>query len=114
MKTLDISRRRFLRNTGIVGGGFVVGFSLTGCGASAPALSAVEGGFTPNAFLQITGDAIRFYVPRDERGQGVTTGLTTLIAEELDIDPQNITLELAGAHPDYTNPDFGIQGTGEF
>jgi len=112
MKTLDISRRRFLRNTGIVGGGFVVGFSLTGCGPNAPALSAVEGGFTPNAFLQIAGDAIRFYVPRDEMGQGVTTGLTTIIAEELDIDPQDITLALAGAHSDYSNPDFGIQGTG--
>ena len=112
MKTLDISRRRFLKNTGIVGGGFVVGFSLTGCGPSGPALSAVDGGFTPNAFLQVAGDAIRFYVPRDEMGQGVTTGLTTIIAEELDIDPQNIAVELAGAHEDYTNPDFGIQGTG--
>lgn len=112
MNTLDVSRRRFLRNTGIVGGGFVVGFSLTGCGPNTPALSAVEGGFTPNAFLQIAEDAIRFYVPRDEMGQGVTTGLTTIIAEELDIDPQNITLALAGAHPDYLNPDFGIQGTG--
>ena len=112
MKTMDISRRRFLRNTGIVGGGFVVGFSLSGCSKNTPALSAIDGGFTPNAFLQVAGDAIRFYVPRDEMGQGVTTGLTTIIAEELDIDPQRIQIELAGAHSDYSNPEFGAQGTG--
>lgn len=112
LSTIDLSRRRFLRNSGIVGGGLVVGFSLTGCGPSSPALSSIDGGFTPNAFLQITGDAIRFFVPRDEMGQGVTTGLTTIIAEELDVDPHTIDVALAGAHPDYANPDFGAQGTG--
>jgi len=112
MKTVNLSRRRFLRNSGIVGGGLVVGFSLTGCGTSPPALAAVTGSYTPNAFLQISPESIRFYMPRDEMGQGVTTGLTTIIAEELDVDPSTIRVELAGAHADYANPAFGMQGTG--
>ena len=112
MKTVNLSRRRFLRNSGIVGGGLVVGFSLTGCSTSRPALTTVTGSYTPNAFLQISVDSIRFYVPRDEMGQGVTTGLTTIIAEELDVDPSSIRIELAGAHADYANPAFGMQGTG--
>lgn len=109
----NYSRREFLRAAGIAGGGLVVGFSLTGCGAGAPPLKALAGAFAPNAFLQITPDnQVRFYCPRDEMGQGVTTGLTTLVAEELDVAPSNVLVEFAGVHPDYANPDFGAQGTG--
>ena len=46
-------------------------------------------------------------------GQGVTTGLTTLVAEDLDVAPLRFIVELAGPHEDYGNPDFGgMQGTG--
>jgi len=109
MKT---SRRGFLKLTGFAGGGLVLGVSLTGC-SSDPAISSVDGEFTPNAFLQITPDnQVIFYCPRDEMGQGVTTGLTTLIAEDLDVQPQNIDVRFAGAHADYKNPEFGVQATG--
>ena len=113
MSTVNLSRRRFLRNTGIASGGLVVGFSLNGCSTPALPINTPEGAFTPNAFLQLgTDNSIRFYCPRDEMGQGVTTGLTTIISEELDINPQSVLVELASAHPDYTNPDFGAQATG--
>ncbi|GIR69278.1 MAG: hypothetical protein CM15mP74_05290 [Halieaceae bacterium] len=43
---------------------------------------------TPNAFLQVLPDnTIRFYTARSEMGQGVTTGLATLVGEELDVNP---------------------------
>ncbi len=113
MSTVDYSRRRFLRNSGIAGGGLLVGFSLTGCSTSAPPLKPLAGALAPNSFVQITPDnRILFYCPRDEMGQGVTTGLTTLVAEELDVNPAAIQIELAGPHPDYSNPAFGAQGTG--
>ncbi len=114
MSSINYSRRGFLRTAGIAGGGLVVGFSLSGCSSSAtPPLSTIEGAFAPNAFLQLTPDnTIRFYCPRDEMGQGVTTGLATVIGEELDVDPANFLIELAGAHGDYANPDFGLQMTG--
>jgi len=113
MNPLNLSRRQFLKNTGIVGGGLVIGFSLSGCSTPPWPIAEVEGGYSPNAFLQFTPDnAIRFFCPRDEMGQGVMTGLLTLIAEELDVDPQRFTLDFGSVHPDYNNPGMGVQATG--
>jgi isoquinoline 1-oxidoreductase subunit beta len=113
MNTVNLSRRKFLKSSAIVGGGLVVGFSMTGCAVSNPSVVVMPGGLVPNAFVQITPDnQVRFYCPRDEMGQGVTTGLGTLVAEELDVDPQVLIVSLPGAHSDYKNPLFGMQGTG--
>ena len=108
-----LTRRHFLKSSSIAGGGLVVGFSLIGCGDTPPALSSAEGTMAPNAFLQISSDNnFTFYCPRDEMGQGASTGLATLIAEELDVAPWHFDIQWAGVHPDYNNPDFGVQGTG--
>ena len=113
MSSVNYARRRFLRNSGIAGGGLLAGFSLGGCSSSVPPLKPLAGAIAPNAFVQISPDnQVVFYCPRDEMGQGVTTGLTTLVAEELDVDPTAFIVELAGAHADYANPAFGTQGTG--
>ena len=113
MNTVNFSRRSFLKATGIVGGGLVVGFSLSGCSSSELPIVMSKNGFVPNAFLQITPDNnIKFYCPRDEMGQGVTTGLGTIIGEELDIHPANLDVAFAGAHGDYVNPAMGVQVTG--
>ena len=47
-----------------------------------------------------------------EMGQGVTT-VSTLVGEELDVNPLDMEIRLAGAHK-LREPDFGMQGTGEF
>ena len=113
MSIMNVSRRGFLKSSGIVGGGLVVGFSLSGCGRAPLPIEPEVGGFVPNAFLQISPDnSIRFYCPRDEMGQGVTTGLATLIGEELDVDPAAFDVVFAGVHPDYNNPDMMVQNTG--
>jgi isoquinoline 1-oxidoreductase/isoquinoline 1-oxidoreductase beta subunit len=115
MNTVNVSRRRFLQTGAVTGGGLVVGFALTGC-SSAPAplpVSSTEGAWTPNAFLQVLPDnTIRFYTARSEMGQGITTGLATLVGEELDVNPLDMDIRLAGVHEDYVNPLFGMQGTG--
>ena len=115
MNTVNVSRRRFLQTSAVTGGGLVVGFAITGC-SSTPAplpVASTEGAWTPNAFLQVLPDnTIRFYTARSEMGQGVTTGLATLVGEELDVNPLDMEIRLAGAHEDYVNPDFGMQGTG--
>ncbi|MEM7221015.1 MAG: xanthine dehydrogenase family protein molybdopterin-binding subunit [Pseudomonadota bacterium] len=109
-----LSRRRFLRNTGIAGGGLVVGVSLSGCGTDmALPIARLDDAFVADAFVQITPEnAVRFYCARDEMGQGVTTGLATLMGEELDIDPAVMDVQFPGAHPAYANPGMGVQGTG--
>ena len=113
MKSVNVSRRSFLRTTAVVGGGLVVGTTLAGCSRDPLPIDKLSNSLIPNAFLQITPDnAIRFYCPRDEMGQGVTTGLATLVGEELDVDPAAFTIELAGVHSDYNNPGMGVQGTG--
>ena len=67
--SMNMSRRKFLKTTGIVGGGLVVGFSLAGCAPGELPIDLSETGFIPNAFLQITPDNnVRFYCPRDEMG----------------------------------------------
>lgn len=113
MTTFNPSRRQFMRTTAIAGGGLAIGFGLSGCGSDPFPAAIAPGSFVPNALIQITPDnLIRFFCPRDEMGQGITTGLATLVAEELDVDPQRIQLDLGGVHEEYANPEFGIQGTG--
>ncbi|WP_257266377.1 twin-arginine translocation signal domain-containing protein [Endozoicomonas sp. ONNA2] len=81
------SRRSFLKKMGIVGGGLVVGMPLTAC-ANTKLPNTMAGDLQPNALLQITANNdFYFYLPRSEMGQGVYTGLTTVLAEELDVHP---------------------------
>ncbi len=115
MNTVNVSRRRFLQSGAVAGGGLVVGFSLSSCSSTSAPLpvDGAQGAWTPNAFLQVLPDnTIRFYTARSEMGQGVTTGLSTLVGEELDVNPLEMEIRLAGVHTDYVNPDFGMQGTG--
>ena len=107
MNVQQISRRQFLKATGVTGAGLILGISLSGCSEKAPAVKPVAGAFIPDAFIQVTPDnRIIFYCPRDEIGQGVTTGLTTLVAEELDVNPAAIEIRLPGVHADYNNPEL--------
>jgi isoquinoline 1-oxidoreductase beta subunit len=45
-------------------------------------------------------------------GQGVATALPMLVAEELEADWSRVRIEFAPADKAYTNPLFGMQGTG--
>ena len=113
MTARNVSRRRFLQATGIAGGGLIIGFGLGGCGSARPPFEPAADSVAANAFLQITPDnVVRFYCPRDEMGQGVTTGLATLIGEELDVAPWRMDIVFPGPHRAYVNPEFGAQGTG--
>ncbi len=113
-----LTRRRFLEITGSTAVGLVVGIPLlraetSGELAPDPIPYALDAAFEPNAFLQITKDnQVHFYLGYAEMGQGVYTGLATLIAEELDVEPQAISIHLAGAHEAYNHPIFKLQITG--
>ncbi len=106
----QITRRDFLETTGAAGAGLVIGFHLPagrrfGAGSAAP--------FAPNAWLRIGADeSVLVVVDRSEMGQGVTTSLPMLLAEELDADWSKIRIEFAPADKAYINPMFGMQGTG--
>ena len=105
------NRRDFLKTLGIVGSGLIVEVSLSGCATRLP--DAPDDNFQPNAWLQITPqNDIIFYLHSVEMGQGTMTGLTTLIAEELNTAPHLITVKTAPVHPDFINPVYGVQITG--
>ena len=112
MSAIKLSRRGFLKATGLVGGGLLIGYIATPGGTS-PAVIPGDGAIAPNAFIQITQDnQIIFYSPRDEMGQGINMGLATLIAEELDVPVDKIQVEFASVHDDYRHPEYWVQGTG--
>jgi isoquinoline 1-oxidoreductase beta subunit len=108
----DLSRRGFLKAAGVVGGGLVLGFFVPGANKLARAADAKKA-ITPNAFVRIApDDTITVAINRLEFGQGVSTSLPMLIAEELDADWSQMRFELAPAGAIFVDPVFGIQMTG--
>ncbi|PYP08223.1 MAG: twin-arginine translocation pathway signal protein [Gemmatimonadetes bacterium] len=100
-----MERRDFLQVAGTIGAGLVIGFKIPSRRGVAP--------FAPNAWLRIgTDDSVLVIVDRSEMGQGVTTSLPMLLAEELEADWTKIRFEFAPADKAYINQLFGIQGTG--
>lgn len=107
-----LNRRQFLRTAAIAGGGLIIGIELSGCGEK-PLAPSVGDSFQPNSFLEITprGEII-LQLNRAEMGQGVYTSLTTLVAEELEVEPTAITVVGAPSHPDFIDPTMHLQLTG--
>ena len=91
-----IPRRQFLKMTGIAGGGLVLAFSLS----RSPLAQAAHHGdahstpFSPNAFIQIKADgSIVIAAKNPEVGQGIKTFLPMIIAEELEVPWESVTVE---------------------
>jgi isoquinoline 1-oxidoreductase beta subunit len=103
----NLSRRVLLKGAGAL----VIGVSLGGPGR---ALAASAKPFEPNAFVRVSSDDIvTLIIKHHEMGQGVTTGLATLIAEEMDADWAQIRAEYAPANDAlYKNLFIGMQLTG--
>ena len=76
--------------------------------------SAAKAAFEPNQFVSIGSDNLVTIVNKHhEMGQGNTTGLATLVADELDADWSLVRTEYAAADVKlYANLAFGMQGTG--
>jgi isoquinoline 1-oxidoreductase beta subunit len=110
------TRRTFLKVTSLAGVGFIVG-----CSDSAEVTPAIGGSSVPavepipmNAFVKIGADnTVTVIVKHLDKGQGVTTGLTTIVAEELDAAWGQMAWEFAPADTArYANLALGMQGTG--
>src|SRR5262249_11552900 len=110
----EVSRREFLKNAAAVSGGLTVAICLPGCGKpEEAALGAAGREVAANAWLHIDADgSIKFLCDRSEMGQGVYTSLTTLLAEELGVDPKLIKVEFAPPGTEYVNSLLGAQVTG--
>ena len=104
------TRRSFIKATAIAGGGLLVGCRVGG---------STEGGsraelLAPNAWVRITPDGkVTVVVSQVEMGQGTYTSMPMLVAEELEVGLDQVTVE--AAPPDnarYYNRALGWQATG--
>lgn len=108
----QIGRRQFLIGAGVVAGGVAAGIYVAprflGDGAQQPPVQ-----FAPHAWVRITSDdTFTVIIGKSEMGQGVYTGLPMILAEELDVDPRRIQVEIAGVDPAFNHPFLPAQFTG--
>jgi isoquinoline 1-oxidoreductase subunit beta len=106
----NLSRRSFLATAAAAGGGLMLGLSLP-LGRSEAANSE---DFAPNAFIRIGSDGqVVLTMPYVEMGQGTYTSIPMLIAEEIEVNLQQVRLEHAPPNEKlYANPLLGVQATG--
>jgi len=103
------SRRQFLVAGGLAGGGLFVGYIAYLLRdrdrlARVPAFVRNDKEFALNAWVKIVPDgSVVVAVPHQEMGQGIHTGLATLLAEELDADWSRVRVEEAPLDKIYGN-----------
>lgn len=104
-------RRRFLVSAAATGGALLVGCAPAGPDRIGAARDfAADGeGIALNAWLRIAADnSVTVAVARAEMGQGVTTSLPMLVAEELDCDWDDVRFVLVPPRQVYGNPQAMI------
>jgi isoquinoline 1-oxidoreductase beta subunit len=110
-ENIALPRRQFLKLSGIAGGGLVLAFMLGGRSKADAAhhKSSENKGFSPNAFIQIKPDGtIVIAAKNPEVGQGVKTFLPMIIAEELEVPWESVTVIQSEIDKDR----FGAQSAG--
>ncbi|MDB6102621.1 MAG: aldehyde oxidase and xanthine dehydrogenase molybdopterin binding protein, partial [Gammaproteobacteria bacterium] len=86
-RVAEVSRRQFLKLSGGIGGGLMLGLYLRPVAAQSPATPDPTPAFVANAFIRIDpDDSILIYAKSPEIGQGIKTVFPMIIAEELDAD----------------------------
>ncbi len=104
---IDATRRGFLLSSGAAA--LVIGFTPKGL-LAAGGVEAMD----INPFVTINPDSsVTVVVKHFEMGQGTSTGLPTLVAEELDADWSQVKVAFAPSdNSRYANLAMGAQGTG--
>ncbi len=105
---LQTSRRGFLQAASAAAALLVVGVRPDGAFAAGSEATGL------NPFVKVAPDGtVTVILKHFEMGQGTSTGLTTLVADELDADWSKVAIEFAPADNElYKNLFFGAQGTG--
>jgi isoquinoline 1-oxidoreductase beta subunit len=107
MTDFPLKRRDFLVGVGVSGLGLVFGLDLKpGMAAAAEVDKAGAGAGVSMAWVRIAPDgAITIMAPAAEMGQGTTTALAVVFAEELDADWSKVAVEFSPSNDAiYANP----------
>src|SRR5690554_4350823 len=105
--TLD--KRSFLRAAVLAGGGMILSFSwMAGCKPSgSKELEIPEEWFGMNSYIKIgENGVVTLFSPNPEFGQNVKTSMPMILAEELDIDWDQVIVEQADFLPDRFKGQF--------
>ncbi|WP_428674867.1 molybdopterin cofactor-binding domain-containing protein [Roseibium sp.] len=102
------TRRTFLKLSAGTVGGLILALNLP-----RSSVSAAEGDFI-QPFVHIRPDNTVVVLSKHlDKGQGTASGLSTLVADELDAAWEQVLVEFAPSNPQvYANTLFGVQGTG--
>src|SRR5262249_27269746 len=111
-----LSRRTFFKATALAGGGFLLGRAipvraarLVGAAGASP--EANQFSLTP--WVRVTPDnVVTIIVSQAEIGQGISTTLPAILADELGADWDAVKLETAPFAPAYRNPERQWMFTG--
>jgi len=88
-----VDRRAFLKVSALAGGGLLIGTYLRFGESLAFAETVSAEPFAPNAFISIASSgAVSIIAPNSEMGQGIKTSLPMIVAEELDVPWEQVTL----------------------
>jgi isoquinoline 1-oxidoreductase beta subunit len=100
-----------VKASAVAGAGLTLAVHFQGCGSGVP--EAPDGVLAPDAFLRLATDGtVTVVVGRSEMGQGPTTGLAMIVAEELDADWERVRFEQGPAAKAYYNASLQAQMTG--
>src|SRR5499427_935765 len=107
-----LTRRGLIQAGAVAGGALLLSLRLPLANDEAEAVDSDR--FAPNAFIRIDRDGqIVLTMPYVEMGQGTYTSIPMLIAEELEVNLQQVRLEHAPPNEKlYANPMLGVQATG--
>lgn len=112
-----IGRRSFIKTSAAAGGGLMISFSwLASCGPGtkeAEVLAMPKEWFDLNAYLKIGENGVTtIFCPNPEFGNNVKTSMPMIVAEELDMDWNQVIVEMASFNTSLYERQFtgGSQG----
>ena len=118
MTRFNLNRRQFIKNVTAAGAGLSLAVYMPKITADAEGPKTgkiIDAAFEANAFVSIgTDSSVTVMIKHLEMGQGTYTGLTTLVAEEMDASWEQLVAVTAPADATkYNNLFWGpMQGTG--
>ncbi len=107
-----VGRREFVRLVTGAGGGLALALAVPFRSNAALPRPSTQA-FTPNAWVRIgSDDIVTVVLSKSEMGQGIATGLPTILADELDASMNRIEIEFAPADARFDDSFFKSMVTG--
>lgn len=109
-KLATITRRSFMIGTAALSGGIAFGTYKASAPIENPLKALQSEGAVFNPWVMITPDEIRLIVPHVDMGQGVQSLQARLLAEELDVELDQVSLSFGAPSAAYYNTAMADEG----